>query len=305
MINIHPFILFLLIAFIGCTQTAPEEPLAHTDPVKNLIRICDEEHNFGITVTPYDHTIWIYLPLEEGFLKMKADPKGFSNSQESSVTATIKFLNGKYGNNDFYLTYDIAPSKAYAKSYGYSSEFSDEYRTKQRHILSAITRSFNEANDPPDFFVIIIADIIAGMESRTILHFLDLKRAYVDQSFHEEYAKRIISEQPVGNVARVGDRTGASIDMSDMTWPQFLSKQMVFRINFKYQRSTFPPSNDTRMELLTIAANTVSAYDFEDFTSIRLQDLNADTIFETAREDLASYRSEPLSKGRLIHIKFE
>jgi len=296
---------FLLCIFIvGCSQpeSIPTRPL--TDPLKELIRICDEEHNFNITVTPFDRTVWIYLPLEESFLQIKADAQGSSNSRKSSVSTTIKFLDGEYRDNDFYLTYDIAPSRGYAKKYGYSSEFSEEYITKQRHVLTAITRVFNDSESPPAFFVIIIADITAGLRARTIVHFGDLKRAYVDPSFHEEYAKRAISEQPVGNMAIVGDRTGASIELSDITWPQFLSKQMVFRINFKYQRSSFPPSENTQMELLNIAADTVAAYDFEDFTSIQLQDLDNNTTTKTTKEDLTSYRSEP-SKGKLIHIKFE
>lgn len=304
MIKIRPLILFLLMATLGCARTAPEKPLALTDPIKELIRLCDEEHNFSITAIPFDHIVWIYLPLEENFLHIKANPRGFSNSQESSMATTIKFLGGEYKDNNFHLTYDIVSSKGYAKSYGYSSEFSEEYKTKQRHILTTITRVFNDSENPPAFIGIIIADITAGLEARTIIHFQDLKRAYVDQSFHEEYAKRTISEQPIGNMEVIGDRTGANIKLSDMTWPQFLSKQMVHRVNFKYQQSAFPPSDDTRVELLTIAADTVAAYGFEGFTSIQLRDLGNNTTTETTRENLANYRSEP-SSGRLIHIKFQ
>ena len=267
--------------------------------------MCNEEHNFTVTVTPFDHTVWVYLPLEEGLLHMKANTKGFSNSPVSSVKPTIKFLDGKYQDGNFHLTYDIAPSKGYAKSYGYTSEFSEEYKSKQRNLLTAIYRTFNESSEPPAFFVIVMADIINGLESKTFIHFEDLKRAYIDPSFHEEYAKRIISEQPLGNAEMISDRTGASVSYSDLTWPEFLSKQMIFRINFKYQRSAFPPSNDTQAELLNIAADTVSAYDFTNFTSIELHDLNNNTNFSMTREDLVGYRSEPPSEGRLIHIKFE
>ena len=296
---------FLLIAFFGCTQTAPDEPLALTDPIKNLIRICDEEHHFTVIVTPFDHAVWVYLPLEESFLHMKADSKGSSNSSVSTVNPVIKYLDGIYQDGNFHLTYDIAPSKGYAKSYGYTSEFSEDYKSKQRNLLTAIYRAFNEVSDPPEFFVVILADIINGLESRTFIHYEDLKRAYIDPSFHEEYAKRIISEQPLGNAEMIGDRTGESIHKNDITWPEFLSKQMIFRVNFKYQRSAFPPSNDTQAELLNIAADTVSAYDFTNFTSIELHDLNNNTNFSITREDLVGYRSESPSEGRLIHIKFE
>jgi len=304
MIKIHYIIPFLLIVFLGCAQTAPEEPLVLTDPAKEIIRICQEEHNFTVTIMPFNQTMWVYLPLEEGLLNMKADGKGYSNSAVSAVKPAIKFLDGKYQDGSFHLTHDVAPSKGYAKSYGYTSEFSEEYRSKQRNLLTAIHRAFNEENDPPAFFVVVIADIINGLESKTFIHLEDLKRAYVDQSFHEEYAKRIISEQPIGNAGMVGDQIGKSVNYSDLTWPEFLSKQMVFRINFKYQRSAFPPSNDTRAELLNIAADTIGAYEFTDFTSLELHDLNHNANFSTTREDLVKYRSES-SEGRLIHIKFQ
>ena len=303
--NITRYIIPLLfISILGCTQKPVDDPLELSDPLRNLITMCKDEYNIDLIVTPFDNTVWVYLPLEENLFQMKADPKGSQNSRESSVKPTVKFLDGQYTESNFELTYDIAPSKGYAKSYGYTSEFSEEYRSKQRNILTTIYRAFNETDDPPTFFVILIADIVSGLESKTIINFSDLKRAYMDQSFHEEYAKRIISEQPAGNVEIIGDRDGKSIAYSDMTWPTFLSKQMVFRVNFKYQRSAFPPSEDTRLELLNIAADTVTAYEFTDFTSIQLHDLDNETTFETAREDLASYQSES-SKGRLIHIKFQ
>jgi len=293
-----------LCVLVGCSRKSDLDLLSPSQAHQRFVQLLKDDNDLGVIVNELEHTFWVYLPLETNLFRMKADPKGYSNSAVSTVKPTIQFLNGEHRDGDFYLTYDIAPAKGYAKSYGYTSEFSEEYRNKQRHILTAIYRVFSEAENPPTFFIIVVADIISGLESRTIIHFQDLKRAYVDQSFHEEYTKRIISEQPVGNVGIIGDRTGESIAYSDMTWPEFLSKQMVFRVNFKYQRSAFPPSDDTRIELLNIAADTIAAYDFKDFTSIQLHDLGNAATFSTAREDLAGYRSEPPSKGRLIHIKF-
>jgi hypothetical protein len=79
---------------------------------------------------------------------------------------------------------------------------------------------------------------------------------------------------------------------------------MIYRVTFKYQQSAFPPSADTRSELLRIAADTVAAYDFTDFTSVKLRDLDTGAAFVTPRADLADYASEP-SEGKLIHIRFQ
>ncbi len=307
---IRQFFPFLLIVFFGCAQPAAEDPLAISDPLNKLIRVCYEENNLDVTVTPFDHTVWIYLPLEENFLETKATSRGPLNSDQPSISPSIKFLNGRFADGQFFLKADIAPSKGYPKDYGYTSQFSEQFKTAQRQILSAISRVYSplsetpDKDDVPEFFVLVIADITNGLETKTLLNFEDLKRAHIDQSFHGEYAKRVISEQPLGNAKIIGDKKGNYIDYKDITWPEFLVKQMVFRVNFKYQRSSFPPSNDTRMELLTIAADTVTAYNFTDFTSVELEDLNAQTTFSTSQEDLTAYISEQ-SQGRLIHIKFQ
>jgi len=255
--------------------------------------------------------MWIYLPLDKNFLQMKATPMGPLSSDQASTSLSIKFLEGWFADERFNLKFDIAPSKGYAKDFGYASKFSEQFQTAQRQVLSAISRIYSPLSqssntEVPDFFIIVLADIKNGLEARVLLNFEDLKRAYVDQSFHGEYAKRVISEQPTGNANLIGDKEGRSINYKDMLWPEFLAKQMVFRINFKYQRSSFPPSNDTQKELLNIAADTVAAYNFTDFESIKLIDLNTKSSFSVSPQDLAFYATESTSsKGRLIHIKFQ
>jgi len=287
-----------------------EEPLPLSDPLNKLIQICNEENNLDVVVTPFENTVWIYLPLEENFLEMKATPKGPMISDQPKTSPSIKFIDGWFANGQFTLKYDIASSKGYAKDYGYASKYSEEFQAAQRNILSSITRVYSPLSESqnqekvPTFFMIVIADITNGLEARVLLYFEDLKRAYVDQSFHGEYAKRVISEQPSGRQSIIGDKEGNHIEYKDIPWGEFLARQMVFRVNFKYQRSSFPPSNNTRMELLTIAADTVAAYKFTDFSSIELQDLDAETTFEFSREDLLDYQTEQ-SQGRLIHIKFQ
>jgi len=151
-----------------------------------------------------------------------------------------------------------------------------------------------------------VADITGGLEARVLFVLKDLKRAYVDQSFHEEYARRVISEQPTGNKKIIGDKEGHHVDYHDFTWGEFLIKQMIYRINFKYQRSSFPPSEDTRKELLTIAAETIQAYDFDKFRSLKLIDLETNTTETISKTQLQAIKiTPPRPPGKLHKIKFE
>jgi len=334
--------LSLLILFLNSCAPKPPQELTPTEAHKKLVDLCKNEYNLDVTTKAFENTLWIYLPMDHSFLSLTTSEKGPIKSSDPDKKQKINFLDGQFSDGAFQMRYDIGLSETYTDDRGIGTRVSEEYTVKQRFLFSAITRAYAEVEkkpysdqyaekvpgdttfmgerkntthkklvhsyvktaNVPDFFVIIIADIKLGIETRTYLYLQDLRRASIDQGFGEEYIKRVIVDQPMGHQIIIGDKKGSHLEAYDLSWPEFLSKQMTYRINFKYQRSAFPPSNDTRLELLTIAADTVAAYDFEDFASIQLHDLDNGTTFSTAREDLTSYRSES-SEGRLIHIRFE
>jgi len=301
------FILFCVTALItGCGQPTTTKPLSPSEAHQKLIQILKEESNIEVVTKEFERTLWIYLPMAEGFLEMKAKDKPPAPPSDGPTTSpTVHFLEGTFEDSNFKIEYDISPSKKYAKDYGYSSSFSENYQTNQRNILTAISRAYSNSEEAPAFFVLVIADIVNGMEARTLLNLGDLKRAYTDQAFHGEYAKRVVSEQPRGDVEIVGDKEGKYINFRDITWPEFLVKQIIFRINYKYTQSAFPPSESDlpKDEILKAAAATIGAYAFTDFASVELHDLNDGALYTIAKEELSAYADEP-SKGRLIHIKF-
>lgn len=336
------FTLSLLLLFLNSCAPKPPQELTPTEAHQKLIRLLKEEFNLDVVIKSYENTLWIYLPLNEPYLKYVATPIGPIHSSEKKSKFFIKYLDGEFQEDSFRFTYDIVADTEYKNDRGITSKFTEEFTIKQQFILKAISLAYGDVEkDPhgdgyvegvpgdrdflghkenashkrlvhayvktdkvPDFFVIIIADIYTGIEMKMYLYLQDLRRAFYDQGFGEEYIRRLIVDQPVGHEKIIGDKTGKHIESYDLSWQEFLMKQMIHRTTFKYQQSAFPPSDDTRTELLNVAADTIHAYDFEDFTSIELQDLDHNTTFKTAKEDLAGYRSEPPSKGRLIHIKF-
>jgi len=293
-----------LLTAAGCARTQGPEPLTLTDAQKQFVSMLNEENGLDVHVRAFPNTFWVYLPMDRMFFQMKATPQGPVNSGQSTTKPAVNYLDSSFDGGRFILKYDIAPAKAYGKDYGYKSEFSEEYKAKQRHILTAIYRTFNEAGDAPSFFVLVIADTVNGLQSTTYIHFKDLQRAYMDPSFHEEYARRIVSEQPAGDIRLIGDTQGRNVAYFDLTWPRFLAKQMAHRITFKYQQSAFPPSLDTKTELLTIAAAAVSGYEYTEFNSVELIDMNTQTAYSIPRQELAEFAHRP-PEGRLIHIQFQ
>lgn len=266
----------------GCSaQTPPLRELS--DAEKKMIEICKNEYQFDVVLKSLNNTVWIYLPRTESFLDLKANEKGPQNSSDPKESLSIKFLNGNFTDGIFKLEYDIGSSKTYAKDYGFATQFSEQYQKDQRNILTAVYRAFSdlhvldknspEAIKTPDFFILVIADITKGIETQTTFYFRDLLRGMSDPLFQEEYTKRFISDYPTGNKDIIFDRRGNHLNIEELTWPKFLIKQIVYRIQYKYQRSAFPPASEAKNEILKIAKETLEAYHFEDFEAIELQDL--------------------------------
>ncbi len=331
----------LLMSLHGCDVTTPKA-LSPSEAHHKLVNILKEENNLTVVTKEFDRSLWIYLPFEEGFLELKAKKEqAAAPSPESTSSPTIYFLEGEFNGQDFVIRYDIGSSKKYEKDVGYVSAFSEEYQANQRNILTAISRAYSnfekitgedqlvervpgdvdfvgamknadhkrmvhsyvQTDKAPDIFVIVMADIENGLELRIFLHLTDLRRAYTDPSFHGEYAKRVVSEQPFGDSRIIGDKTGEHVDFHNILLPEFLAKQMLFRINFKYTRSAFPPTDNPKNEILRAAAETVGSYGFNKFGAVELQDLSDGETYRIERKNLAEHEETP-SEGRLIRIKF-
>jgi len=276
--------LTLYTCILGCEKISSDRELSLSESHQKIITICKEELNTDIVLKAFEHTVWIYVPLRESLFGFKADKQGPQSSKQATEKIGLEFLDVSYSKGNFLIEYDVSISRNYDKSYGYTSSFSDKFQRLQQNILTAINRAYFDVaihpDDPshkklPDFVILIFADITRGIESRSIFHLQDLKRVFTDMTFQEEYSRRAIHQYPQGNTDMIGDTLGKSLDAHDMTWGEFLAKQIRHRIDFKYTRSAFAPSEDTAKEILTIISDAIHAYNFTDFENVKLHDLNS------------------------------
>lgn len=268
--------------FSGCMKLSPSQ-VTLSQAQEKFIKICKEEYNLEVVLKPLQNTLWIYLPLKERILDFKASEEGAKDPNESSEKVSIRFVDGSVKGNQLAIQYDIAPVKTYNKDPGYNVVYTEDYQKKQQGILTTIQRSFFEAAENteekvPEFFVLVAADIEKGIELESIFYLEDLKRALavVPSITQEEYSKRYVSELR-GNKKIVGDTKGEHLNLEEMTLPEFLKRQIVNRISFRYQRSIFPPSSDAKAEITAIVAETLKAYNFSDVNALNLTDLNTQT----------------------------
>lgn len=310
----HLSCLLILIFLSACSNTKSDPETTLPEAHQKFLRLCREEYKLDVVIKPLAHTVWIYVPLKENLMVISAAKTPPLKSNQPATKPAVRFIDASFKDGTFLVEYDIAAQKAYPNTPGYKFEYTQSYQKVNQRILTAVARSFFDAKKDGEsasspalnFFVITIADITGGIEITNTFYLDDLKRYMAMESIpQEEYMQRNLFEVK-GNAASIGDIDGRHLDYREITMPEFLAKQMVQRVNFKYQQSSFPPSGDTRTEILQIAAHTLRYYDFTDFASLRLRDLSADSTETIPKSDLTDYtREETEREGRLIHIRFQ
>jgi hypothetical protein len=269
----------LLSVFSGCSKPSDAPgSLSLSEAQEKFLKICKDEYSLNVVLKPLSNTTWIYLPTTEGFFEFKGKKGGPGETGPLAIKKALNFLEVDFrdASKDASLNiqYDISDSRVYAQDPGYNSGYTEAFQSKQRNVLTAITRSHYDVKESTEFFILVIADVKNGIELKSTLYIKDLKRSMTDQNFTEEYSKRVITEPPTGDTKIIGDLGGRHLNIQEITWPEFLAKQIENRIKFKYQRSSFPPSDDTEKEIMKIVNETIRAYDFTDFKSIKLHNIN-------------------------------
>lgn len=280
--------IFVIFFLCGCSKVEVH-PISFKEAHDKFLKICEEELSYSLITKQVGETYWIYFPTKEQILTYKTSPEGPSFSNEGKAKPILNFIDVQFKENSFYIEYDIGIQKTYTQSFGYLSSYSDKFQEIQSNILSALQQSFVGAEVPPKFIVLTFSNIETGIEMETIQYFDDFKGAYsiIPTISQDEYVKRLVSEIR-GNQEAIGDSRGKHIDYRDISMSDFLAKQMVNRINFKFQHSAFPPSENAQEEVLSAVKETLKPYNFTNFDAIYLFNLssNSKTIIESTKIDL-------------------
>lgn len=299
---------FLLLFSLSCSPK-PIQEISVSQAHKKFLDLCESELNLNVVTKMVGRTFYVYVPMKEDILKTKGTKDGPMRSTEYNEVPVINFVETNYKDGIFDVQYDIALKRNYPQSLGYTSTYADWYQEKQQGLLSAANRSFAdlaEDEPSPQFFVLVVADIVSGVEIESILYFEDLRHGLsIAQALpQDEFLKRFVYELR-GKEDIIGDNTGQHINYTDISFPQFLAKQITTRINFKYQRSSFPPSANTREELKKIIIETFDAYDYEDYSTVKLHNLAEDSTESLTSSQLSQLAKElGVSSGKFHVINF-
>jgi hypothetical protein len=225
-------------------------------------------------------TLWVYMPLEEPLMNIQAgESSAVASKSPGAAKMSLVYYDVKFNAGEFNIVYDDEMRRTYPSNINYKTSYRESYQQKQQSILNFILRAFYDAKEP-EFIVLVFADIVNGMEAKTIFYFDDMRKAssMPPALSTDEYAKRFITEVN-GEKGAIGDKEGRHLDWKPLSWPDFLTRQIKHRIAFKFQQSTFPPSQETRQELAQICLDAIKAYDFKDYKAIVLEDIATGELF--------------------------
>lgn len=259
----------LVLLSFGCSKKK-EIRYAPTEAETKLTKILSEEFHHAVVTRTVGKTFWIYLPVDKELFNIK-----YAEERPSSPRKfTVQYLDGNFADQIFNIEYDIIPATKSSKGNGVTSDYTEEFNKIYRDALEAITRTYLDAEGPPDFIVLVIADIKNGVEIVNTMSLEDYKKYQIQTLPYEEYILRFLNESK-GGKGIVGDAEGTHLDYKDIVWGDFLMKQMLHRIGFKYQSSDFEPSDNSEDEILKIVQLTTGTYQFTDFNQVKLTDVRS------------------------------
>jgi len=257
-----------MIIIYGCAIKEEEPLYTKSQAEQKFIQICKNEYNWNVNTEYVGNTLWIYIPFDEDILKFKVNK--FPQINKFSVG----FLNGDYTKETFQFEYQITPLAKSEEDRGFTYSLTDKVSEDFHHLLQTIHRVFFNAEEEqqPEFYVLVLADIVNGVEAKYTIYALDLKKAYSYALPWEEYYKRILQDMK-GDLAIIHDKTGRHLTYEEITLGQFLAKQIVQRIRLRFLSMDFQLTGTTEEEILEIISYCLGTYEFEDYLMVVLNDL--------------------------------
>ncbi len=304
-------LLCLLTAAGGCTPkkiALPRPPL--TDLQKKFEVKCRKDYNLNVITRLVGKTFWIYAPTDKPLFDFAAESPSPPDPLKKPAKYNLLYINGVFKNDTFYFQYDVVPkTKSDLQGEGIRNEGTDYFNKLYNNLFTAVTETLLDTKSTIDFVVIAITDIKKGIEARYTFYLEDYRKASVEGIPYDEFSKRVLQDSK-GSTEFIGDEIGQHLEYTDVLMPDFLTKQMINRIRFKFTQSDFPPQENYEEAIMGMIADTTRYYNFTNFKEVRTDDLRTKKkmIFSTKQLDYFGEdkpKDQDKSNGKLVHIIFE
>ena len=297
-----------LIIGAGCSLLEKDKPYTPREAENKLAAFCQKEGNVTIQTRMVDKTQWVYLPTSESIFSIKPSPDTGSKPERKATPFALLSLDAVFTpERKFSYTYDIVPDVLPGDASSYGINYSESYAKKKQLLYQGLQETFFniKETEAPQFLVIVIADITQGVATKNTLYLRDLKE-FMTGAIFEEYYMRELSEV-IGNKNLIGDKNGNALTYETVTWSNFLTEQIKNRIRYKFTQSDFKPKVAPDREIITIAANAIRIYPFQDFTGLYLYNRREKKEQIFTKEELKAFEEKTSwekEKDRLTTIHY-
>ena len=261
------FLNFLTIALLisGCSSST--EPTYQVSNIGQSIQdICKNEYKTNVKAKLTGETLWVYIPVEDLFIKTDKPEKYFDKYEIEDNTAEFKDggLNLKYAIKNI-------GNREKSQELIYNNKVSekiDEVWRALRRVIFSMERSDNTTGEP-SFFCLVAADIKNGFETKNIFYILDLKKVSYGFISPGEFQHRSLQET-TADLRIIGDKAGGHLDYADIAMKDFITGQIMHRIKLKFQKPEIEKNADIDKEIEKIVSLTIKIYSFQDFNEVDL-----------------------------------
>lgn len=259
--------LIILFLFTGCSSSITPTYLKQNLD-KAVQDICKTEYNLDVKTRLTGTTLWVYLPVEDFFVKTDNKP------EKRIEIFDVKNLKTEFSSETLKTEYAIKniTQKEQQDNYTVNKTISEKLVDVWKVFRRVLFSMKQSPGDELKFFRTITADIKNGFEIKTTTYALDLKKLAYGLISVEEYRRRSIQETSI-DPKIINDFEGNHVEYTDIIMEDFIAAQIQHRIKLKFQVPEVDKNANIDKEILKIITTAIKIYDFKDFNGLELKNL--------------------------------
>ncbi|HDZ77537.1 MAG TPA: hypothetical protein ENH41_05595 [Candidatus Omnitrophica bacterium] len=292
--SLAPNLLFILIIITFTSSCGPRYSFPKKTLSQSLTDICAKD-NITVKAELVGKSLWVYAPFDS-LVEEKEIPE-----QPEKKEMLLTDISSYFEHSSFKINFATGENKQdtpIEKTYPALTKTASK---KIDRIITAISRVILSTDAEIDFFAVVASDIDdAGIDFFYIGAVIDIRKSSVSKISPTEYRKRIITDLRLNSEA-LGDKEGKHIQFTDIQMVDFLSYQILQRINNEFAYG-LDKEIDLEQTITSICYYVISAYDFADFERLELSDLSTGEKLILSQRSLEEFieKTPALKKEKLF-----
>ena len=268
------------VGLCGCFFSAGKSAYTTQNIAKSLQDVALAEYKTDVSVRLVGSTLWIYMPVTDLFIK---NPKSEKYPEKFKILKN----SGQIKDTAFIGEYLIKPVPVKDKSQEYkiNKDVSEKIGTLWKIIRRVLFSIRSSQRDDIKFTVMVVGDIKNGFEVKEIFYVRDLKKVSYGLMSIWEFQHRVIQDSAISPLV-IGDKTGRHLEYRDLTLPEFIAKQIEYRVSLKFQKPEVEQNVDIDREVSKIITETLRMYEVTGVDAVAFKNLDLNTNVTLTRHEI-------------------